>query len=185
MLTLASFGLMVMSSLVGAWNDITFDVAGYFWMGLNCIASAVFVIHMRQTIKRVNFSDIETVYFNNLLTLPMFAVTSLFIDEWGSFMEYYANPENKTELNSFVRSNIFSGFSAFAIAYSSAWCIRTTSSTTYSMIGALNKLPIAIFAMFWFDDPITFGGILAVLLGFAAGLVYTHAKNLQKKEQPK
>ncbi|KAJ2768937.1 hypothetical protein IWQ57_003319, partial [Coemansia nantahalensis] len=45
-------------------------------------------------------------------------------------------------------------------------------------------LPIALFAMLWFPDPITAGGVLAVLLGFAAGLVYTHAKNVLKREKP-
>ncbi|KAJ2217293.1 GDP-mannose transporter into the lumen of the Golgi [Coemansia sp. RSA 520] len=38
--------------------------------------------------------------------------------------------------------------------------------------------------MMWFPDPVTAGGVLAVLLGFGAGLVYTHAKNVQKQTQP-
>ena len=184
-LMLTSFGLMVLSSMVGAWNDLTFDMAGYIWMGLNCFASAVFVIHMRRTIKQVNFSDIETVYFNNILTLPIYLVMSLIIDDWSGFIGFYSTAANSAELKSFIWSNALSGFSAFAISYCSAWCIRTTSSTTYSMVGALNKLPIAIFAMIWFSDPVSMGGILAVLLGFSAGLVYTHAKNVQKREQPK
>ncbi|KAJ2831997.1 GDP-mannose transporter into the lumen of the Golgi [Coemansia furcata] len=147
-LMLASFGLMVLSSIVGAWNDITFNGWGYFWMSFNCFASAIFVIHMRKVIKQVNFKDFDTVYFNNLLTLPLYVVLT------------------------------------FAISYCSPWCLRTTSSTTYSMIGALNKLPIAIFAMMWFPDPVSAGGVLAVLLGFGAGLVYTHAKNVQKRDVP-
>jgi hypothetical protein len=29
------------------------------------------------------------------------------------------------------------------LADTTAWCIRTNSSTTFSMVGALNKLPVA------------------------------------------
>ncbi|RUS12631.1 hypothetical protein BC938DRAFT_478634 [Jimgerdemannia flammicorona] len=60
---------------------------------------------------------------------------------------------------------VFSGVSAFAISYTSAWCVRVTSSTTYSMVGALNKLPIAASGMIFFGDPITFGGVTAVFVG--------------------
>ncbi|KAJ2782127.1 GDP-mannose transporter into the lumen of the Golgi [Coemansia javaensis] len=183
-LMLASFGLMVLSSLVGAWNDMTFNGWGYFWMSANCVASATFVIHMRKVIKQVNFQDFDTVYFNNLLTLPLYAVLSLVQENWSGFFEYYADKANADELASFVRGSLVSGIAAFAISYCSPWCLRTTSSTTYSMIGALNKLPIALFAMMWFPDPVSAGGVLAVLLGFAAGLVYTHSKNIQKREQP-
>ncbi|KAI8322982.1 UDP-galactose transporter [Martensiomyces pterosporus] len=183
-LMLASFSLMALSSLVGAWNDITFNGWGYFWMSFNCFASATFVIHMRKVIRQVNFKDFDTVYFNNLLTLPIYLVMSLIQEDWSGFTTYYSNPEHSAELHAFVQGMLVSGVAAFAISYCSPWCLRTTSSTTYSMIGALNKLPIALFAMLWFPDPITAGGVLAVLLGFAAGLVYTHAKNVQKREQP-
>ncbi|KAJ2664860.1 GDP-mannose transporter into the lumen of the Golgi [Coemansia sp. RSA 1200] len=184
-LMLTSFSLMVLSSIVGAWNDISFTGWGYFWMTLNCFTSATFVIHMRKVIKQVNFQDFDTVYFNNLLTLPLYIVLSLVQENWPGFVVYYSDKTNSDELSLFVRGMLISGVAAFAISYCSPWCLRTTSSTTYSMIGALNKLPIALFAMLWFPDPVTAGGVLAVILGFAAGIVYTHAKNLQKRDQPR
>ena len=54
-----------------------------------------------------------------------------------------------------------------------------------SMAGALNKLPIAVFAMLYFNDVVTLGGIAAVVLGFLAGLVYTKAKIIQQKKKDK
>ncbi|OMJ14244.1 GDP-mannose transporter [Smittium culicis] len=183
-LMLISFGLMVMSSIVGAFNDITFNFFGYFWMALNCLASASFVIVMRKTISAVNFKDFDTVFYNNSMTLVMFLFLSFISEPWSAFMSFYSQAANSAELKSYIFSNLVSGISAFAISYTSAWCLRTTSSTTYSMVGALNKLPIAIFAMLFFPDPVSFGGILAVIFGFAAGLVYNHAKNSSKKDAP-
>lgn len=60
---------------------------------------------------------------------------------------------------------VFSGASAFFMSYASAWCVRTTSSTTYSMVGALNKLPIAASGIMFFGDPATFGNVTAIIVG--------------------
>lgn len=49
------------------------------------------------------------------------------------------------------------------------------------MVGALNKLPIAASGMIFFGDPVTFGSVSAVGIGFFAGIVYAVAKSNQKK----
>jgi GDP-mannose transporter len=75
---------------------------------------------------------------------------------------------------------VFSGASAFAMSYASAWCVRTTSSTTYSMVGALNKLPIAASGIMFFGDPATFGNVTAIIVGksiwFLRNLTLTNIK---------
>ena len=44
------------------------------------------------------------------------------------------------------------------------------------MVGALNKLPISIAGLLFFGVPVTLGSVSSILLGFAAGLLYTKAK---------
>ena len=67
--------------------------------------------------------------------------------------------------NARIWAMIFSGASAFGMSYASAWCVRTTSSTTYSMVGSLNKLPIAISGIVFFGDPATFANVTAIMIG--------------------
>ncbi len=50
-----------------------------------------------------------------------------------------------------------------------------------SMVGALNKLPVAASGMIFFGDPVSFGSVSAVGSGFVAGLVYAIAKQNQSK----
>lgn len=50
----------------------------------------------------------------------------------------------------------------------------------YSMVGALNKLPVAASGMLFFGDPATFGSISSIFMGFFAGVLYAVAKNNQK-----
>ncbi|QRV88877.1 GDP-mannose transporter 2 [Ceratobasidium sp. AG-Ba] len=113
-LTLVSFGLMVVSSVVAAWSDIatvlqttfpeyagappTLGVdphlgqakglasagVGYFWMGLNCLTTAAYVLTMRKRIKSTGFKDWDTMFYNNLLSIPVLIVFSLFFEQWNS-----------------------------------------------------------------------------------------------------
>ncbi|OJT09807.1 GDP-mannose transporter [Trametes pubescens] len=166
-LTLVSFILMVASSIIAAWADISDALAigdpavaeaayglasvtgvvskmniGYFWMFLNCATSAAYVLTMRKRIKLTGFSDWDTMFYNNLLSIPVLAVASIVAENWGY-------------------ENLVRNF----------------------MVGALNKLPVAASGMIFFGDRVTFGSVTAVSVGFFAGLVYAVAKNNQKKAE--
>jgi len=78
-MTLLSFGLMVFSSIIAAWADISNALsshgaaltdeaaakvatlnAGYLWMLINCFCSAAYVLGMRKRIKLTNFKDFDS-----------------------------------------------------------------------------------------------------------------------------
>ncbi len=113
-------------------------------------------------------------FYNNLLTIPVLIICSLVVEDWSS-TNLAKNFPVETR-NSLFIGMVYSGLGAIFISYCSAWCIRVTSSTTYSMVGALNKLPIAVSGLVFFDAPITFGSVSAIFIGFVSGLVYTWAK---------
>ncbi|CDS03398.1 hypothetical protein LRAMOSA00800 [Lichtheimia ramosa] len=187
---MTSFSLMTLSSVIAGWNDVSEAISsmmsvyrseysgvpmlGYFWMLFNCLSSASFVLYMRKRIKLTNFKDFDTVYYNNLLSIPLLLIPSLLLEDW-SMANFQVNfPDGQCQAR--IWAMIFSGASAFGMSYASAWCVRTTSSTTYSMVGSLNKLPIAISGIVFFGDPATFGNVSAILIGFIAGVVYSYAK---------
>jgi len=198
-LTLVSFIFMVISSVIAAWSDVshastastdslssvTSAVAtlnvGYLWMFGNCLTSAAYVLAMRKRIKVTGFSDWDSMFYNNLLSIPVLILFSFFVEDWGSDnIDRNFPPETRTLLLSAIA---FSGAAAVGISYTTAWCIRVTSSTTYSMTGALNKLPVAASGMIFFGDAVTFGSVSAVSVGFFAGVLYAIAKNNQKKAE--
>ncbi|KAI0127503.1 GDP-mannose transporter [Xylariales sp. AK1849] len=186
-LSLLSFGLMVLSSVVAAWADLghasqtpgaaealaTLN-AGYAWMGMNVFCTAAYVLGMRKVIKNMNFKDWDTMYYNNLLTIPVLIVGSLIAEDWSS-VNFHKNFPIESR-NSLMIGMIYSGMAAIFISYCSAWCIRVTSSTTYSMVGALNKLPLAVSGLVFFNAPVTLGSVSAIFIGFVSGIVYSWAK---------
>ncbi|EHA54074.1 GDP-mannose transporter into the lumen of the Golgi [Pyricularia oryzae] len=196
-LALVSFGLMVLSSVVAAWADIQSAIhggshpseastaistlnAGYAWMGMNVFCSAAYLLGMRKVIHKMNFKDWDSMFYNNLLTIPVLIVCSLIAEDWSA-----ANLARNFPIesrNALFIGMIYSGLGAIFISYCSAWCIRVTTSTTYSMVGALNKLPIAISGLVFFSAPVTFGSVSAIVIGFISGIVYAWAKARQSSQ---
>lgn len=185
-LALGSFVLMVLSSVVACLGDTNSQGSmnlnvGYVWMFTNCFASASFVLFMRKRIKLTNFKDFDTMFYNNVLSIPILLVSSLLIEDWSPENVALNFPaENRGAV---IAAMIFSGASSVGISYCSGWCIRVTSSTTYSMVGALNKLPIALSGLIFFDAPINFFSVSSIFIGFGAGVLYAIAKRKQKEEQ--
>jgi GDP-mannose transporter len=199
-MALFSFGLMILSSVVAAWADIKHALeshgsatavasaqlaslnSGYIWMMVNCLSTAAYVLGQRKRIKITNFKDFDTMFYNNFLTIPILLVASLVVEDWSAANMIKNFPV--VSRNTIIGAMIFTGLASIFISYTSAWCIRATSSTTYSMVGALNKLPIAISGLVFFDAPVTIPSVTAIFIGFVSGMVYTVAK-VQGSKKPK
>eukprot|EP00834_Sanchytrium_tribonematis_P005883 NODE_389_length_8228_cov_1.280600.p4 type:complete len:222 gc:universal NODE_389_length_8228_cov_1.280600:4855-4190(-) len=87
-LMIISFVLMVLSSLCAAGSDVTFSFKGYFWTAVNICSSAYYVLFIRKKIRKLQFREYDTVFYNNMLVLPMFTIISIFMDDWAKFMYY-------------------------------------------------------------------------------------------------
>ncbi len=121
-------------------------------------------------------------FYNNVLSIPILLICSLFLENWSS--ENVNKNFPLESRNNLILAMIFSGLSSVFISYTSAWCVRVTSSTTYSMVGALNKLPIALSGLIFFDAPVTLPSVSAIAVGFVSGIVYALAK-VKQTSQPK
>lgn len=193
-MALFSFGLMVLSSVIAAYGDIQHALethanagahiatlnAGYMWMLGNCFCNACFVLVMRKRIKVTGFKGYDTTFYNELLAIPILLAASIISEDWSSANVLRNFPPDSR--NYLMGAMVLTGVCAVFISYTSAWCVRVTSSTTYSMVGALNKLPLAISGLVFFDAPVTLPSVSAIFVGFVSGLVYTLAKMQTSKD---
>lgn len=82
----SSFALIIASSIIGAANDLTFNLRGYTWMTINCAVSAAYILYMRLCIRKVGFEDFDSVYFNNALAIPILLTLSILGEDWHGFV---------------------------------------------------------------------------------------------------
>ena len=52
----ASVVIMLGGAVLAARNDLEFTASGYFWMGLNCMATAAYVLYMNGKSKTVDLT---------------------------------------------------------------------------------------------------------------------------------
>ena len=113
-------------------------------------------------------------FYNNLLTVPILIVASLLLEDWSS-ANLIRNFPPETR-NHIIFAMVITGLGTVFISYTSAWCVRVTSGATYSMVGALNKIPIAVSGLIFFDAPVTLPSVSAIIIGSISGIVYAIAK---------
>ena len=171
-------------SIVGGFNDLTFNVRGYFWMALNSASNAAYLLYMKSAIKSIGFSDFDSVLYNNVLSLPILLVLSFLFEDWHLFIRQCTLENGIKENLKLVIGIVFSGFAGFFISFTTAWCLRVAPSTTYSMVGALNKLPVALSGLIFFPEErkaVNLGYLISIIVSFSAGIVYSYAQVLKKK----
>lgn len=84
----------MLSSVIAGWADVSATLSelvnldttiiGYIWMASNCFSSAAFVLFMRKRIKMFNFKDFDTVFYNNLLSIPLLIIPSFIFEDWSA-----------------------------------------------------------------------------------------------------
>lgn len=177
-----AFFLIISSSITGIANDVNFSIEGYYWMLLNCISSALYVLLMQRQSKQLRFENFDIVYYNNCLAIPVLIIASVYFDDWKHF-KYRLTQINLLETFLFV---ILSSFAAFLISFSSAWCTKTVTSTTFSMVGALNKLPISICGLLFFEEErnsLNTGVLASITIAFLSGITYAYSKTYNNSKK--
>jgi GDP-mannose transporter len=115
--------------------------------------------------------ELNMVVYNNLLSIPMIAVLAAAGGELGSLSSQPA-----LHNRGFLIAALASGAMGFLISVASMWFLSCTTATTFSLVGSLNKIPLAVIGMVLFKAPTSTNNLLSVFVGLIAGVVFAHAK---------
>ncbi|KAI9340570.1 hypothetical protein BDR26DRAFT_837311 [Obelidium mucronatum] len=191
---LLSFVFMVLSAVLAGWDEVVHAsakdkadiITSYIWIFANCVLTASFSLIMKSQISGIGFKDFDTVYYNQVLGFPILLICSLLFER-DAFVElisrFLGRAGEGSDWNGLATAIFVSGITQFGIAYCSAWCLRVTSSTTLSMVGTLNKLPLSIVSMLIFQDNITIYRLEGVFLAILGGVLYGQARTTQARKQ--
>jgi len=160
---------MVFASIIAGFNDLNFSFVGYVWMLCNCFVSAGYILYMRLIINQRKPSELQIVFYNNLLAIPLILPVILSSGEFSGL--FSMDPSFFS--TQFVITLILNGISGVLISASSFWAVKTTSPTTYSIVGTLNKIPLTVLSFFVFDAPVNTFGAIGIALSLGAGVAYS------------
>lgn len=161
-IALISFLVMIFSSLFGNSIDKV-ELAGYLWMAANVISTTAYVLYLKKLMALDLSTRTESVLFTNLLSAPLTMLLSLLFDT-------YTFPPISLKLVILI---VLSGVTAYLTSFSTAWAMKVLSSTSYSMIGALNKLALSATGFILFDEKYSNKKMMSLLIGIIASLIYS------------
>ncbi|KAK9831369.1 hypothetical protein WJX81_006272 [Elliptochloris bilobata] len=186
-----SLMLIALSALAGGAFDLQFDAAGYAWQLLNCIFAAAYSLVCRGVMDSVaaarergrsrdtdnggslpgdqgRLSELSMVYLNNLLSLPLGVMLAA---ATGELQGVAADPALRRP--AFAAAALASALLAFCISFTALWFLSTTSATVYSLVGSLNKIPLALTSILLFRLPVDARSMTSIMIGLAAGVLFT------------
>lgn len=173
--------IMILGAFLAAANDITFSAVGYFWMVMNCLCTAGYVLYMKHATKTVRLAKFGMVFYNNLLSLPILLGGAALRGEFAVLTrteELHTMP--------YLTLSLYAGLVGFFLNLATLWCVSNNSATTYAVVGALNKIPLAVLGWFLFKTPITNKALVFLSLSMCGGFLYTYTKlrETEKARQP-
>jgi len=174
----ASMVIMVISSITAGFNDLSFNLYGYICAGINCLAAVAYALYMRFALRSSGVKEFAAVFLNNALGLIMFLPFLVLSSEIQSTIDYLS----KDLSWGFVALILVNGFCGAGISVASWHCVSATSPTTYSMVGALNKIPLMFIGWAIFGAPMTTLGVFSVCIGLGGSILYTYCKATQPKK---
>ncbi|KAL6062028.1 GDP-mannose transporter into the lumen of the Golgi [Balamuthia mandrillaris] len=177
----ASLVVMFLGSVVAGFNDLEFNAVGYFYMLLNCASQCAYVLSMKRAQNLARLDPFNSVYYNNVLSVPSLLLLLVLQGELSS--STFAS--EAFQHSSFYLMLIANGGCGFAISMTCFWAIQATSPTTYSVVGALNKIPLTIIGSILFGNRFTTMGAISIFVGLSGGVIYAWAKAAQQIRQPK
>lgn len=177
-LVLVSLGVMLMGAVMSSYSDVgghatPSTISGYFWMLLNCAATAGYVLYMRYATARssLKISKFGMAFYNNLISLPLLAPPMLLN---GEAFTVWSNP-----LLANMNFNLLlfiSGVVGVGLNLASFWCVSVTSATTYATVGGLNKIPTTFIGVMLLGEALKPDTAIYVTFGMIGGILYGYAK---------
>jgi len=124
------------------------------------------------TSNKQKLDEFSMVFYNNLLTLgPSLVLMVCF----GELRTLPLQPAWQS--GGFLGALAVSCLLGFFISFASLWFLSTTTPTIFSLVGSLNKVPLAFIGMVLFHDPTTPSNIAAICIGLVAGVFFARAKS--------
>jgi GDP-mannose transporter len=171
MLIILAFGIMLGGALLAAKNDVQISGVGLFWMAVNCLSTAGYILYMKFATKNVKLSKFGMVFYNNVLCTVFLLPVTFVNGEMNTFMKTEA-----IHTADYMLKNSYAGFVGFFLNFASLNCVSITGPTTYAIIGSMNKIPIAFLGWFLFDSVITPQTWFFIGVSMCGGFLYSYAK---------
>ncbi|KAF9318542.1 hypothetical protein BG000_005526 [Podila horticola] len=168
----------------GVTSEINVKQLGVFFGVLSSITTSLHAIVIKKSLVAVNNSSIDLVYYNNVLSLAATTPIIFLSGESAMISEKWAE-EGFAVFHSFLFAAFITGIFGFLINLAGFMQISKTSPTTHMISGAVRGVLQTLLGYFAFNDAITSGRLLGIVLILSGSALYTYAKDREMRANTK
>ncbi|GMN33024.1 hypothetical protein TIFTF001_003921 [Ficus carica] len=164
--------LMIISAITGGITDLTFHAVGYAWQIVNCFLTASYSLTLRRVMdtakqftKSGNLNEFSMVLLNNTLSLPM-GIILIFIFNEATFEDagFLAGDDTEWIFGSGNQLHFY------------------VVSSSNSLVGSLNKIPLSVAGILLFKVPTSLENSTSIFFGLLAGVFFARAKMRERSQ---
>jgi len=162
---------MVLGALIASIGDLSFDLWGYFLVGLNCVVTAWYLVLISKKQQETQLESFGLMFYNNIFSIPILIV-SVALTEWEILLNF-----NMWYSLGFQVVFFMSCALAFLLNYFVFLCSIVNSPLATSITGQLKSIVSTLLGL------VMFGGVVlttSLSLGLAistfGGLWYGKVK---------
>eukprot|EP00755_Sulcionema_specki_P032014 Sspe_Gene.97823::Locus_71337_Transcript_1_1_Confidence_1.000_Length_1167::g.97823::m.97823/K15356/VRG4, GONST1; GDP-mannose transporter len=164
-----SFALMIMGSTWSLGSDRWVTLMGVVWTLANVFCTAGYNLYLKAALNdlKAAMGHWGLMFYNNTLSLPLLILPASLSAPamWKELGE--------TPLSTHIIVVLFM-LAGAVTSIASLWCMRMTSPTTYTVIGASCKIPNLFLGIYIFDQYPTMQGWMGIAMAFGGVAIYTY-----------
>lgn len=170
--------IIILGSILYAYDDLDYDTTGYFWTFLNIGAAWGYSLYVKWLLQDTDYTSMELVMYNNTISTPIFFLVAVILQEpLSDLFDLYTY-----DFYGLVWV-ILSLPLAFAISSAGFWAQKVFSATTWITMNNLNKIPVIIAGVYIFDNFLSWGSFFGLCISLVGGALYSQASFEEKKRK--
>ncbi|WUR04640.1 GDP-mannose transporter [Vairimorpha necatrix] len=162
-----SFILMIMASY---YNIFSTDINGLLWISINVLSTTIYIVTLRHILTDHRGDLMESIFYPNFFSIFLIGILSLSFESLNSI-------DLSSKVVLFI---IFSSICALLTALTTAQVLISLSSTTYSMLGAMNKILLGFTGFIFVGESINTRKIYSLSIGILSTVLYTYSQTNKK-----
>ncbi|KAF9103295.1 hypothetical protein BGX27_010638 [Mortierella sp. AM989] len=168
----------------GVTSEINVSQLGIFFGVVSSVTTSLHAIVIKKSLGAVNNSSTDLAFYNNFLSCLATTPIVFLSGESSLVMEKLSN-EGFQAFHSFLAAVLVTGIFGFLVNLAGFMQISKTSPTTHMISGAVRGVLQTLLGYFAFNDIITSGRLIGIVLILSGGAVYTYAKDKEMQANSK
>lgn len=161
--------ILICSAIFSGSHDLDFNVVGLTWVVTNMVFQTAFSLFSKHIQQKYSLTPMVLSVFNNMFTCAVILLFSVpTCDRCSDVLRDEFLRMNGVAVTTLVAS----AFVGFFFGPCTFWCIAKTSPSHVSILGAFNKIPVAVISALLFHTQIRRDGWVFICVNLLSALLY-------------